>query len=493
MTTLAAKIAVAAAATVLAWAGIEAVRLRHVATAAPAATVAESDNPRANDVPQLTAVVVETSEPEETPTEIPAQLGIAAMARIHGRVLGGERGEALPEVSAEDASHSYDAQVEADGRFELNLPAGSYTLIATLDDLVATADIAGLYEDEDREVTLVLGQGAEIQGTVHGPDGTSQSVEIRFQRAGHAQAIIETESEKNGQFSAQGLIPGRGYDLTVTSPSMRRLLLRNVIAPKRGLALTLEPMPILRGGFGVAAGQECPMQSAHIVTASEGEGPESAPFNRACQFELDDLPDVPSVHVTAEGKGWYFEAEVAVPKHGDPPFLCLHEPCRAAGPEPTATLAVTLQGARTGGWYISANSSGKFRGATCKSSEIPCTLDDLASGNHVRVRANASGSRCEERAIDLGPGMNTLVLACQAERIIQGVFKGVPDDQETEPTAMVRCSASEESQHANGRLFQIECPERLSTIEYQWIRNGPWMTAPIQSSGPDGTGFVEIL
>jgi hypothetical protein len=358
---------------------------------------------------------------------------------------------------------------------------------------VATADIAGLYKEEDREVTLVLGKGAEIQGTVHGPDGTKQSFEIQFHRAGHPQAAIEAESEKNGQFSAQGLIPGRGYELTVTAPSMRRLVLRNVIAPRSGLDLMLEPMPTLRGGFGVAAGQECPMEFARIVTGGSGEGPDSTPFNRACQFELEDLPDVPSVHVTAEGKGWHFEAEVAVPNHGDPPFLCLREPCHDSGPEPTATLAVTLQGARAGGWYFSVNSAGKFRGVSCKSSEMPCRIDDLAGGNHVEVRVNASGSRCEERAIDLGPGMNTLVLACQAERIIQGVFKGVPGDQETEPSAMVRCSASDEGQNANGRLFQIECLERLPTIEYQWTRNGPWMTAPIQSNGPGSTGFVEIL
>jgi hypothetical protein len=53
MPTLAAKIAVAAAATVLAWAGIEAVRLRH-GTAAPAPRPeVEPDDPRTNEVPRL--------------------------------------------------------------------------------------------------------------------------------------------------------------------------------------------------------------------------------------------------------------------------------------------------------------------------------------------------------------------------------------------------------------------------------------------------------
>jgi len=130
---------------------------------------------------------------------------------------------------------------------------------------------------------------------------------------------------------------------------------------------------------------------------------------------------------------------------------------------------------------------------SCKSAEIPCTVDDLEPGNPVKVRANAVGSRCEVKTIDLVPGMNTLVLACDAERIIQGVFKGVPGDQEPEAMAKVRCSASEKSQNANGRLFQIKCPERLPTVEYQRTPSGPWMTAPIQSSGPGSTGFVEIL
>ncbi|HEX7506881.1 MAG TPA: hypothetical protein VF550_08920 [Polyangia bacterium] len=44
MPTLAAKIAVAAAAAVLAWAGIEAVRLRHLAAAAPLQDEAAADN-----------------------------------------------------------------------------------------------------------------------------------------------------------------------------------------------------------------------------------------------------------------------------------------------------------------------------------------------------------------------------------------------------------------------------------------------------------------
>ena len=493
MPTLAAKIAVAAAATVLTWAGIEAVRLRHVAAAAPSRTLAEADNLETSEVPRLAPVTVGTNEAKEPPAEVPAALGIAAMARIHGRVLSGEHGEGPPEVSAEDSSHTYDAEVEADGRFEINLPAGTYTLIAAMDDLVATADVAGLDDGEDREVTLVLSKGAEVQGTVHGPDGTTQAFEIQVHRAGRPQATLEMEGEKNGQFSAEGLIPGLPYDLTVTTPGMRRLVVRNVMAPRRGLDLALEPTPTLRGGFGVAAGEECPMKIARLVQAGADQARGSAPFNRACHFEIDDLPDAASVHVTAEGKGWHFEAEVAVPNHGDPPFLCLREPCRNTGPEPTATLAVTLQGARASGWYLSANSEGKFRGESCQSSQIPCQIDDLEAGNRVDVRANASGLRCETKAIDLVPGMNTLVLPCQANQMIQGVFASVPSGEDPEPTAMVRCSASEESQRAHGRLFQIECLERLPTIEYQRTRNGPWMTAPIQSSGPGGIGFVEIL
>ena len=73
------------------------------------------------------------------------------MARIRGHVVGGHgEGEETPKVTAEDPAHSHEVEVEGDGRFEINLSVGHYTLVATWGDLVAAADVAGLSEGDDR-------------------------------------------------------------------------------------------------------------------------------------------------------------------------------------------------------------------------------------------------------------------------------------------------------------------------------------------------------
>ena len=490
MPALAAKFAVAVAATVVAWAGIEAARLRHRPTTRLALILEEVDPPKTSQAPRLATVAMENTEPGKPSSEAAKPLGVFAMARIHGRVLGGDKSTAVPQISVEDSTHSYDAEVEDDGRFQVNLPAGNYALIATSDDLVATADVAGLSENEDREVTLVLGKGAAIQGTVHGPGGAHQGFEIQLRRVGRSQSLIEAESEDNGHFMAEGLIPGRGYDITVTAPRLRTLVLHNVVAPTRGLELALEPMATLRGGFGIAAGQECPMEVARLTSADDDA--ESAAFNHACQFEISGLPDLPTVHLTAEGAGWHFEAEVALPHHGDPPFLCLRAPCRDSGPEPKATLAVTLVGGGARDWSYSANDGTQFRETLCRGSDVPCEIDDLRPGRSVRVRVSAHRLTCENQTIPLVPGFNTLTVRCELEREIQGVVRTVPDSQEPLPAISIRCSPGHRGQHVPGRIFQMECPEHLSAIEYQRPPGSPWLAAPVQTSGPESPGFVEI-
>jgi hypothetical protein len=334
MPALAAKIAVAVAAAVVAWAGIEALRVRHVVAADLPPAAAEPAPPPASEVPKLRNVVAQEMKLEKPQPQVAAPWGVAAMARIHGRVLGGgEQGEEEepPKITAEDSLHNYEAEVEDDGRFEINLPIGHYTLVATSGSLVAAADVAGLAEEEDREVTLVLGEGVTIEGTVHAPDSSMLDAEIEMRPS--STLATDVDVERSGQFTAQGLVPGRSYELVVTAPGMRKQIVRNVIAPRRGLDVMLEKVPVLRGGFGLAAGQECPMEAARIAASGEDEDedPEDGVFDEACRFALHDLPDAPSVHVTAKGGGWYFEADIALPEHGDPPFLCLRKPCRDGG------------------------------------------------------------------------------------------------------------------------------------------------------------------
>jgi TusA-related sulfurtransferase len=494
MPALAAKLAIAVAAAVVAWTGIEAVRSRQVAT-----TVARRE-PEAlaeewpQEVPRLLAVVVHAVEPETAPSEAPALGGVAAMARIHGRVVGVEKADDIPELNVEDGTHSYHAAVEDDGRFEINLPAGSYTLVAAASNRIAAAEVADLAEDEDRDITLVLGLGVSIQGRVGGPEEVFQAASIQATRSGTAPASSGVET--TGEFSLDGLIPGKAYDVVVSAPGMRRVLLENVVAPKAGLVLNLEPAPSLRGGFGLAVGQKCPMEVVRMVSASDsgnaGEVLAVARFDRDCRFAFPQLQGAKRLHMAAEGWGWHFEAEVDVPEHGDPPFLCLREPCRDVVAAPTATLEVMLQGAQGETWVVAAHTSTGYQESSCDSSNGPCSLADLPSGEQVEVFVTAKGCRREQREIDLLPGNNMLAVVCVSERMVQGVLRASASKEAPFLQATIRCSPEGQEVKTVGRLFQLKCPDRLSTVEYQLSSDGPWLTAPIRSNGPEGAGFVEI-
>lgn len=94
MPALAAKIAVAVAAAVVVWAGIEALRVRHVVAADLPPAAAEPAPPSASEVPKLRNVAAQEMKLEEPQPQVATPWGVAAMARIHGRVLGGgEQGE----------------------------------------------------------------------------------------------------------------------------------------------------------------------------------------------------------------------------------------------------------------------------------------------------------------------------------------------------------------------------------------------------------------
>ena len=494
MPAFAAKFAVAVATAVVAWTGIEAVRSRQLDDVVPRRDLAGPAGEWPEEVPRLAAVAARAVEPEAAPSKAPALGGVAAMARIHRRVVGVEKADDIPELHAEDATHSYHAAVEDDGRFEINLPAGSYTLVAAAGNRIAAAEVADLAEDEDRDITLVLGLGVSIQGRVGGPEEVFQAASIQATRSGTAPASSGVEN--TGEFSLDGLIPGKAYDVVVSAPGMRRALLEKVVAPKAGLVLNLEPAPSLRGGFGLAVGQKCPMEVVRMVSASDGgnagEVLAAARFDRDCRFAFPHLIDAKRLHMAAEGRGWHFEAEVDVPEHGDPPFLCLREPCRDVVAAPTATLEVTLQGAQGDTWVVAARTSTGYQESSCNSSNGPCSLADLPSGEQVQVFVTAKGCRREQREIDLLPGNNMLAVACVSERMVQGVLRTSASEEAPFLQATIRCSSEGQEVKTVGRLFQLKCPVRIGTVEYQLSSDGPWLAAPIRSNGPDGAGFVEI-
>ena len=491
MPTLAARLAVSVAAASVIMTGIEALRARHPRIPGQSASQAEAVAPPTSAPPRLGPSQVMAAEP--APAREPTPRGSFAMARIHGRVVGSAAALEELKIRIEDSARGYQAQVDAGGTFEINLPAGSYTIVATSEKEVAVADVAGLLENEDREVVLVLAEGVSIEGRVEGCAGVCEGATIRAEVSGVHILAATSESDEKGEFAVEGLVPGRTYDLTFDGQHVRRLVLRSVQAPRRGLVATLEPAGTLSGGFGLAPGQKCPMESVVLETPGEDTGPRTVRFDRACRFRSENLPEGDHVHVRATGKGWHFELDVSLPAHGDPPFLCLHPTCREPEPEPKATLEVSGSGDPRRAFSVSATFSDDQEDATayCPSMSGSCVIDNLRPSQGVKVEVHGTG--CENRTftLDIHPGPNHLTYACEVLRRIQGVVKTTAERTET-PSGSVRCSSDHPARPVNGFVFALQCPERLSVIEYQLAPGGPWRTAAISPGHAENVGFVEI-
>jgi len=470
--------------------GIEALRARHPKVAsdveAPTETVEEASSPAPRFVGTV-APIIEPAPPKAIATANPM-----AMAKIHGRVLpGSAQNTSEPTVAIADGDREYEAAVDDDGNFQMNLPPGSYTVTARAGDEVAEAEVKDLAEDEDREVTLVLARGAMIEGRVDGCDGPCAEVPITAKTAGTQVQSSLTSSELTGVFKLEGLMPGRKYDLVFQADGSRRLVVRGVAAPKRDLVVTMESLPTLSGGFGIERGEKCPMESISITVGGQQWPRPDESFDRSCRFKIEDLSDAESVHVRATGKGWHFEVDVAIPAHGDPPFLCLHPPCREPEPEVEASLQIIFSGSPTGPvrvWTVSSNGGAE---TSCDPASEPCILSKLKPAAGVKV--HVTPSLCESRnfTVDLQQGTNTLAFHCQQLRRIQGMLRS-NGDLTAASGPHVRCSSDRASQAAYDFFFVLECPLRQASIEYQLSPKHPWQAVAIKPGDADSIAFVDI-
>lgn len=415
------------------------------------------------------------------------------MGRIHGRVAGREAALEELTVRIEDSVRGYQPLVREDGTFEMNLPPGNYGIVARAGNEVAVAQIDDLRENEDRTVVLVLVEGVAIAGRVEGCSGPCREASIRVQVPGVRLGAGTSESDGKGEFVVEGLVPGRSYDLVFEAKGKRRLVMRSVSAPAQGIVATLEAAATLSGGFGLEPGQKCPMEIVELSAGDEMRSSQISHFDRSCRFRLEDLPEAEDVHLRASGKGWHFELDVPLPAHGDPPFLCLRPPCREPEPEPEASLEIVYSGASPRQMYVHVGfPENTSRIATsCDPSAGPCVLADLRPSPGVQVHVGAIG--CERRSftLDLRPGANSVIFTCEGMRRIQGVLKGSAERIAT-TRAMVRCSSEQPPRPAHGFVFVLQCPEHLSTVEYQLVPEGPWRVAPIARGNANGWGFVEI-
>jgi hypothetical protein len=418
-------------------------------------------------------------------------------ASIHGTILGlkGDAGELS--VGAQTAGRNYAAEIADDGHFFIHLPPASYTLLAESTTQVATVEVPDLKENEDREVTLRLTEAATIAGVVATP-GSQKRVEVRILRAGTQVDAAETSSKERGEFEAPGLVPGWDYDLRLTGPGLRSVTLERVRAPAQGIAVKLETAPTLRGGFGVADGEKCPLQSAYLegprnqaFEADSDSG--SVAFDEDCRFEMDDLPEVPRVRVLASGGGWHFEAEVELPAHGDPPFLCFHPPCLDPGQKPKASLELSLRGPTPGSFLVvlSLGEHGTQRQG-CPESPPGCVLENLPVTPQAEVRISRRDCVAKPTRVVLNPGRNYLVVDCERVREIAGIVRAAPSGDLSAPRIAVRCAPDSLVHGFQDFSFSLDCPANLAAIEYRHASDRTWRPAPVRSSNDGTRGLVEI-
>jgi len=418
-------------------------------------------------------------------------------ASIHGTILGLQDDADELSVGAQTAGRNYAAEVEG-GHFFIHLPPASYTLLAESPSQVATVEVPDLKENEDREVTLRLTKAATIAGTVTTPSGSKRRVEVRIVRAGTHIDPAETSPNARGEFEACSLVPGWNYDLRFSSPGLRSVELERVRAPAQGIVVNLEDAPTLRGGFGVSAGERCPMESAWLEDQNNQALPSgidgsSVAFDRDCRFEMDDLPEVPRVHVLASGRGWHFEADVEMPAHGDPPFLCFHPPCRDPDQDPKAELELSVRGATPGSFAVVLDLGGHgIRKQGCAESPTGCVLENLPVTAAAEVRVSGRDCIAKPARVVLNPGRNYLVVDCERLKEIAGIVRAEPSEDLIAPRIAVRCAPDSLVHGFQACSFSLDCPANLAAIEYRHVSDRTWRPAPIRSSSDGTRGLVEI-
>jgi hypothetical protein len=265
------------------------------------------------------------------------------VAHLHGRVLPapGRGDDALggtTTVSADDGVRSFDVEASSDGLFSLHLPPGRYDLIASSDEWTGAVSGVVAGAGMERAIDIQLAPGATISGVLRGDlDPVLASVIVWF--AGRRSGEPSESAILQRGFEVTGLLPGRRYDLEISSYGARTVSLRDVTAPASDLAVELVPLPVLRGAFGFPGGGNCPIDRVEVALAErshkddDGEADDGGEVGSDCRFELT-LPAVAVASpqlatVTATGSGWHVEQTITVPARGDPDPLCLNPPCRA--------------------------------------------------------------------------------------------------------------------------------------------------------------------
>jgi hypothetical protein len=402
------------------------------------------------------------------------------LVHLRGRVVvpaGTDLDDQDLAVTADDGENEYPAAVSKDGRFELHLPPRTYTLTASMGDLVGMKEgVSPPAGGED--LTIPLEAAVAIEGSI-GPGRWGRRPSVEVTRAGNEISSGRVDASE-GRFVVSGLVRGARYDVEITDRG-RKALLRDVVAPAT-VQIPLPALVTVRGQIGFEPGTRCPFKSVSL-TADEGNDHPQERVDGNCHFKIEDV-ERGKVQLRATGPGWHAEGAMVIPAEGDPDTVCLNPPCGDLPPVEPASLRVILTGA-PGDTSMVAQVRQEDGGDSCNE-RGSCLIRDLTPGAKSTLSVWGSGHACDEviREITLVSGPNVVSVPCLRTRVVEGVARG----GDRQP-AVVSCKSGEEVALRDSVLFQIRCPAEATELRYR-SGNRPWHTAAL----PAGLerAFVEL-
>jgi hypothetical protein len=371
-----------------------------------------------------------TSEPAAPPVEFaasrpaPAPVLPSTPAHIFGRVVA-PPGETIDfdelEVTADDGRRTISANVFGEGRFDLHVPPGQYTVEARFENWVGDAAGVAARSGGARELTIALGPTVALDGKLRMPAGAT--VSLRVSLAGRDD-WDDGGVGFAGVFEATGLAPGRAYDLSFSGPGLRTTTLRSVTAPASDLIAQVDALAVLHGAIGFPSGGRCPIARVGLYAPDavpakdeDVDSDDEIEVDDACRFHLPVPDGASQMIVVAVGDGWHLEQPVSLAPTGDPDPVCLNPPCRANPLDGRARLRISLEGAPPGGGVHAtlapaAGETSDLYG--CGGSGRVCTIDALDPGQRLTVNVGSADCAARSQTIVLAAGDNLVAVPCEA-------------------------------------------------------------------------------
>ncbi|HXU07133.1 MAG TPA: carboxypeptidase-like regulatory domain-containing protein [Polyangia bacterium] len=443
-----------------------------------------------------TPIAPELAEPvlpvETSPTRAPAPPAhgeSVGIAYLRGRFLfppDVERTSDL-EVVADDGSRRFRALIPKGTRsYEIHLPSGRYTLIASMEELVGVVPDVLARAEGTREVDIRLAIGATIRGKLTPLPGIVVSAVLSGRGDDAGDADVE-----DGTFSIEGLIPGQRYDLTFSGAGVRTLKVTGVAAPAEGLDVALQARAKLRGAVGFPRGARCPIENVHLLAygGDPDDDDDADTVGTDCRFALSVPDQTSEVTVVARGPGWYLEQRVAIPPSGDPDPICLNPPCRSDPLEGLARLRLALDGGDSGSFTASADEVGGGGFHSCHGTDGRCDIEGLPEGATLSITASGQNCESDPMTVTVIAGDNHVRVPCPRQRRIEGVIR-IPEGEQPD-RVVLRCAGSKDLHPIRKtRLFRVTCDAAARALEYQIGTQGIWRSVPIASMTEPA--FVDI-